>query len=137
MEKRAITKEQLVEALGLQHTKFKGKALGQILVELGYISEEELYSVLAIQLGYPYIKVANCAIDKEVLALVPKETAEKLGILPIDKIGNILTVAALNPLDNEPLQAIEKATGLKIKIFVSSPKELRQAQADYYGTGGL
>lgn len=133
LEKGAITQAQLEEALALQRTKFKGKFLGQVLSELGYCSEEDIYSALAMQLGYPYIKISNCVIDDGVLSLVPKEMAEKLNILPIDKIGSILTVAMLNPLEDGSLEAIAAKTGLKVKIFVTIPSELRRAMTENYG----
>lgn len=135
LEKHAITKEQLEEALSLQHSKYKGKFLGQVLSELGYCSEEEISSALAMQLGYPYIKIGNCAIDEEVLALIPQGTCEKLNFIPLDKIGNILTLAMLNPLEEEPLKKIEEVLGLKIKIFVTTASELKKAQREHYGAG--
>ena len=133
LEKGVITKEQLEEALSLQRGRCKGKALGQILSESGFVGEEEIYGALAMQLGYPYIKIRNCSIDKEVLSLIPQDAAEKLSVLPIDKIGNILTVAMLNPLEEESLKDIEETLGLKIKIFVTTPSEFKKAITENYG----
>lgn len=136
--KNAITNKQLEEALNLQRTTHKGKPLGQILVELGHVSEEEIYSILAIQLGYPYIKISNCKIDEEVLSLIPREIAENSNVLPIDRIGNILTVAMSNPLEpTAVLEEIEKSTGLKGKIFVTTSGELREAVLKNYGAERL
>lgn len=137
LEKGVITKQQLEEALSLQHTRYKGKFLGQVLSELGYCNEEEIYSTLAMQLGYPYIKISNCSIDEEVLALVPQGTSERLNFIPIDKIGNILTVAMLNPLEKESLKGAEEVSGLKIKIFVTTPSEFKKAQRENYGAARI
>lgn len=137
LEKGVITRERLDEALALQRTKCKGKVLGEVLSDLGYVTEEEIYSALAMQLGYPYIKIANCSIDEEALTLVPQESAEKFNIMPVDRIGNILTVAMLNPLDEDSLKGLEETLGLKIKIFVTTPSELKKAQRENYGAGGI
>ncbi len=134
LEKGAITRQQLEEALSLQWTKYKGKLLGQILVEQGYVNEEEIYSALATQLGYPYIKIANCLIGQEVLTLIPRKTVEHFNIMPIDRIGNILTVAMINPLEEAPLEEIERFTGLKVKIFVTTHSELKEALVKNYGS---
>jgi type IV pilus assembly protein PilB len=136
IENKILRPEELEEALNLQHTeKYRGKRIGEILVELGYVKEEELYSALATQLGYPYIKISNCKIDSDVLNMVPKKMAENLNVMPIDKIGYILTLAMLNPLEEEAIEKIEKITGLKVKIFVTTLSELKEAQLVNYGTG--
>ncbi len=133
LQKGVIDKKQLEDALNLQHTNFRGKLLGQILVESGATTEIEIYSVLATQFGYPYIKVDSCAIDDVVLSLVPQKTAESLSLLPLDRIDDILTIAMVNPLDEESIKKIEKLTGLKVKTFVTTVSEFKSAIMKNYG----
>ena len=59
IEKGTINREQLEEALTLQRATHKNKLLGQIFVEMGAASEEDIYSAVAAQFGYPYIKITN------------------------------------------------------------------------------
>ena len=118
----------------LQRTKHRGKLLGQILIESGITSEEEIYSSLATQQGYPYIKISNYTIASEVLKLVPRKMAEKRNIMPLDKIGNILTVVMFNPLDRETSQKLAEITGLNVKTFVTTLAELKETIVQNYGS---
>ncbi|PIQ89417.1 MAG: hypothetical protein COV72_03155 [Candidatus Omnitrophica bacterium CG11_big_fil_rev_8_21_14_0_20_42_13] len=133
IEKGTINREQLEEALTLQRATHKNKLLGQIFVEMGAASEEDIYSAVAAQFGYPYIKITNYSIDQQVLNFIPKEKAQSLGVMPIDKIGNILTVAMVNPLEEKIVENLEKETGLSVKVFVSSFSELKEAVLKNYG----
>ena len=133
LQKGVINKKQLDDALNLQHTKFRGKLLGQILIETGATSEIEIYSVLATQLGYPYINVNNYIINDEVLSLVPQQMAESLSILPLDRIDDVFIVAMVSPLEEDNIKKIEKLTGLKVKTFVTTVSEFKSAIIKNYG----
>jgi len=132
LQKELITSEQLQEALSLQRGRDKHKLLGQILLDLGYVSKEELYLILAIQYGYPYINVSHCIIEPKVLSLIPRELVEKYQVLPIDKIEDILTLAMVNPLDKSAIEDIEKLTKSNVKVFLTMPLELKEMISKYY-----
>lgn len=131
LENGIITERQLEEALERQEER--GGYIGQNLVELGYTNEEEIVSCLTVQYGYPYLPLRNYEIDREIIKLIPKELARKYYVVPIDKIGNVLTVTMANPLEEESIQAIENATGLNVEIFVSTGMEIQDALKEYYG----
>lgn len=132
LQKGLITSGQLQEALALQHGKEKGKPLGQILVELGYIGKEQLCIFLAVQGGYPYIDVNQCMIKPEVLSLVPAALVKKYQVLPIDKIQDVLTLAMVNPLDIVTIGQIQKLTNSTVKVFLTTPVELEEMILRYY-----
>lgn len=132
VQKGLITHEKLKEALSLQHTTHKNKTLGQILLELGYVGKNELYAILAVQSGYPYIDLKCCLLDPKVLALVPLEVSRKYHVLPIDKIQDILTLAMVNPLDNIALEEIEEITKARVKVFLTHQKDFEEVFAKYY-----
>ncbi len=127
-----INPEQLQEALFLQQNQSKDKLLGQILIELGYVSKEQLWLILAIQSGYPYISLSSCIIETEVLSLIPKAWAEKYQAFPIDKIQDILTLAMVNPLDKLALEQIQKLTKYNVMVFLTTPLELTEMISRYY-----
>lgn len=132
LQKGLITQGQLQEALSLQHGKEKGKPLGQILVEAGYIGKEQLCILLAVQSGYPYIDINQCIISPEILSLVPLGLIKKHQALPIDKIQDILNVAMVNPLDIVAIDQIQKLTNSTVKVFLTTPLELEEMIARYY-----
>ena len=87
-ERNIITDAQLKEGLEIQ--KEKGGLIGEILVSLGYAKEEEIAQALTVQYGFPYLPLDNYEIDREIIKLIPQETAKKYGVIPIDKIGTTL-----------------------------------------------
>lgn len=132
LQKGLITIQQLQEALTLQREKEPNKLLGQILIELGYVSREELYFVLAIQSGYPYIDIKRCIIDADVLSLIPEIMVRKYQIFPIDKIQDVVTLAMVNPLDNSALDQIQEIVKSNIKVFLTTPSDLEELLSSYY-----
>lgn len=131
IERRLITREQLEEALRLQ--KDNGKPLGQNLVELGYISEEDVVNCLSIQYGFPYLPLGNYEIDREVIKIVPERVARQYCLLPIDRIGNLLTVTIADPLNIIAVSDVESFTECKVQVFISTTSEIIAAIEQYYG----
>ena len=131
IESCIITEKQLEEALTRQ--KEHGGYIGQNLVELGYTNEEEIVSCLTVQYGYPYLPLRNYEINHDIIKLIPVEMAKKYYVIPIDKIGNVLTVTIANPLDEGAVEIIEKESKCKIEIFVSTGSEIQHALKEYYG----
>ncbi len=114
LEEGLITPEQLSTALAMQ--KADGGFLGRILVKQGFVSQEAVASALVKQCKIPHLSLLDYQIGPEVAGLLPEETCRKYHLLPIDKLGRILTVAMVDPLDLEALHAIrEVCPELRIK----------------------
>lgn len=138
IQRGLITAEQLKQALATQ--KEQGGLLGEILTKLGFATEEDIAQALAIQHDFPYLPLANYEIDSEVLKLIPESLAHKYCFLPIDKMGDILTVVMANPLDAKAIEDIEALTKCKIETFVATYTEIKEAIERCYkqqsGQGG-
>ncbi len=130
IERGVITKEQLEQALQVQ--KEKGGLIGQILVDLGFAKEEEIAQALTTQFGFPYLPLNNYEIDPEVVKIIPENVASQYCLIPIDKIGNSLTIAMSNPLNIQAIEDIELISGLIVQIFVSTGTDIRNAIKKYY-----
>jgi type IV pilus assembly protein PilB len=124
IQRGIITTDQLKKALAIQ--KEKGGLLGEILIKLDFVKEEDITQALAIQHDFPYLPLANYEIDAELLKLIPENLARKYYILPIDRMGDILTVVMANPLDNRVIAEIEALTKCKIEIFVTTYSEIKE-----------
>ena len=135
VEQGLITEDQLKKAL--KHQKKAGKLLGRSLIELGFIGEEELIKALSEQLGVQYVSLRNYQVDPKVINLVPEELARTYQVLPLFAIENDLTVAMANPLDVLAIDALSRATGMKILPVVCSEDEIREAIDHYYGSSTL
>lgn len=114
LEEGLISQEQLDAALALQAAE--GGFLGRILVRQGFVSQEAVASALVKQCKIPHLSLLDYNIGPDVLQLIPAEVCRKHHVLPIDKLGRILTVAMVDPLDLDALQAIrESCPELRIK----------------------
>ena len=114
LEEGLISQEQLDASLTMQAAE--GGFLGRILVRQGFVSQEAVASALVKQCKIPHLSLLDYNIGPDVLQLIPAEVCRQHHVLPIDKLGRILTVAMVDPLDLDALQAIrESCPELRIK----------------------
>ncbi|MBI4352404.1 MAG: hypothetical protein HY593_00610 [Candidatus Omnitrophica bacterium] len=125
VDSKVINHEQLEEALRVQ--KEKGGLLGQILVTLGFTTEEAIAQALTAQYGFPYLPLASYEIDKETAKLIGEHIARQYELIAVDRVGNILTVAMSNPLNNQAIEDIEMISQLKVQVFVATTTDINEA----------
>jgi len=130
IERKVINKKQLGHALEVQ--KEKGGLIGQILVELKYASEEAIAQAITAQYGFPYLPLENYQIDADIVKIVPKNVASQYCLIPVDKIGNNLTIAMADPLNTLAVEDIELVSGLCEQVFVSTGTDIKRAIEKYY-----
>jgi type IV pilus assembly protein PilB len=111
----------------------KGGVIGEVIVHLGYATEEEIAQCLSYQYGFAYLVLENYEITQDVIKLIPKNVASHYCLIPLDRISNTLTVAMANPLNVEAIEDVEYITSLEIQVFVSTPTDIRKAIKKYYG----
>ena len=130
LERGVITFKQLEKALAYQ--KEHGGLMGQILIQLGFITEEEVALALTAQYGFPYLPLDNYEIDSGLTDLVPEEIAHQYCLIPIDRIGSALTLAMADPSNVKAIEDIELLTKCVVQTFVSTPSDILKAIAKYY-----
>ena len=130
IEGGVITKKQLEEALGVQSKE--GGLIGEVIVSLGFAREEEIAYALSLQYGFPYLPLQSYDIPKALLTIIPKQVACQYCFIPIDKIGNTLTVAMSNPLNPQALDDIEYLSKCEIQIFVATSSDIRVSIEEFY-----
>ena len=130
VEKGLISREQLDEALREQTAT--GKKLGQVLIDLKLITEDELTDVISTRLGIPKITLDSLVIDPSVVDLVPLSVAKKHQLIPIFRVAGALTVAMVNPLDFIALDELKYITNLKINRVVATSRTVKEAIDQYY-----
>ncbi len=96
LSRHQVTAKQLEQAVKLQ--KKSKKRLGQILLELGYINEEELASALAYQRQWAFVEIDPFAVEPGLLRIIPKWMAERYRIFPL-KIENGILHLAIDRID--------------------------------------
>jgi HD-like signal output (HDOD) protein len=125
-----VTQEQVQQALEVQKTK--KERICNVLMDLGYLSEERFMEFLSAIPGIATIELARYQIDQNLLNLVPGDLALRLEAVPIGKIGNLLTVAMVCPIDQKGREQLEEVTGLKVKPVLCSPHSVSKALDVYY-----
>ena len=133
--------ERLIEAGIIDHTqlqhalkvqKQEGGKTVQILVKLGYIDKESVSNFLSSQPGVPSIDLANYQVSPELCKLIPREFAIENELFPIDRLGKLLTVGMVFPLDSDTIEKLEKITGLKVKALLCHADAIKDAFNQYY-----
>ncbi|MBM3290351.1 MAG: hypothetical protein FJY92_09390, partial [Candidatus Hydrogenedentes bacterium] len=120
-----ITALQLEEAL---HKQQETRAfIGQTLVELGYLNQSTLVSFLVKQCKIPHISLLDYNVGEDLFKLVPKAMCQQHRLLPIDKLGKILTLAMVDPLDAAALENVRAlCPDLKIKPILCTWNHFEQ-----------
>ena len=127
-----ITQDQLKEALKVQ--KETGGKLGETLIKLGFVSEEDITECLSQQFGVPSINLAHFEIDSGVIKLIPADVARKYNILPVNKTGATITIAMADPTNVFAMDDIKFMTGYNVEPVVASELGIKAAIDNYYGT---
>ena len=125
IDSKLITTENLMKCLQVQAEK--GGLIGQILVSLGYTTEEAIAQALTAQYGFPYLPLAGYVIDPAVCKLIPEHVATQYGIIAVDAIGSVITVAMSNPLNSNAVEDVEMITHFKVQVFVSTATDILEA----------
>lgn len=131
----AITEEQLQEGLAKQ--KETGRKLGNALVDLGFISNDMLITVLTTQLGIDYIELKGAKIEDKVIHMVPESMVTKYQVIPIEvdpDNPNILKVAMADPMDIMAMDDIGLVTNLQVEPMLASEEGIKNAIDKYYGS---
>ena len=130
LERGVITRAELERALA--HQKDRGGLIGQALIHLGFITEEEVALALTAQYGFPYLPLDNYEIDASVTTIIPEAVARHHCLIPIDRIGNALTLAMADPSNMKAIEEVELLTKCVVQTFVSTPSNINQAIDKYY-----
>ena len=130
MARGSVSPDQVQAALASQ--KVNGGRLGLNLIELGFVARDEIDTLLSRQFGVPSIALSRFDIDARVIGLVPGDLARAHQIVPIDRSGPLLVVAAADPASSRALEEVARASGCTVKPVVAAEAEIRGALARYY-----
>ncbi|MCK5126528.1 MAG: Flp pilus assembly complex ATPase component TadA [candidate division Zixibacteria bacterium] len=108
------------------------KKVGDILVETGVITEEQLVEVVSERLKIPKLNLSAMVINPTVINIIPVEMAKRFNVIPVIKMANILTLAMADPLDVIAIDEIKYHTKCIIKRTVAARTALAQAIDQYY-----
>jgi type IV pilus assembly protein PilB len=122
-----VTEKQIEQALKIQQQKSingKKQKLGQVLIDLGYCTEEDIARAMAEKTGFNFVSINNTGVDMACANLITPEIACKYKLLPVCIKDNKLMLAMSNPNDIIAIDDIEIMTGYEVQPVVVPDKEL-------------
>jgi type IV pilus assembly protein PilB len=128
-----ITQDQLDKALEFQRSN--GGKLGSCLTKMGYITDDDITGVLSRQYGVPSINLKYYEIDPNVIKLIPQDTALRYQVIPLSRVGSVLTIAMTDPTNVFAMDDIKFMTGFNVEPVVASESAIGEAISRFYGGG--
>ena len=132
VSKELITEEQLQQVLEKQKESGGTKKFGDLVVELGFMTEVKFTQALAGKLNVQYVDLDNIEIDEEAVQKVPEALARKHTVIAIAVTGKRLTVATNDPVNFIILEDIKVSTGMDTKPVLATTSAINKAIGKCY-----
>ncbi|MBQ8961866.1 MAG: Flp pilus assembly complex ATPase component TadA [Ruminococcus sp.] len=132
VSKELITEEQLQQVLEKQKESGGTKKFGDLVVELGFMTEVKFTQALAGKLNVQYVDLDNIEIDDEAVQKVPEALARKHTVIAIAITGKRLTVATNDPVNFIILEDIKVSTGMDTKPVLATTSAINKAIGKCY-----
>ena len=124
LQQKLISQEQLKGALEDQTRS--GRKLGRVLIESGYLSEDQIGEALARQLGVPFINLKYYNFNSAVIRKLPEAQARRFRALVLEEQDDMVLVAMVDPTDLFAFDEISRLTRKEVNIAVASETLLLQ-----------
>ncbi len=115
-----IDRTQLEKAL--EESKRTGIMVGEVLLKLGWINEEQLQMAVAVQSGAQILNISDVRVDQFLINQIPTEFVSSYNVFPFEKENNTIKVAMNNPFDVVARDKLARMTGCRVIPFVA-PRE--------------
>ncbi len=126
VEEKKITHEQLMHALGVQKQSNFSKKLGEIFIEEGLVSEKDLATILASQLGYSFLDLYSVDIDFSVLKNYSLNLLKNADAIIFKEDEDFIHIAVADPLNVEAMESLENIIIVKpIKFYISLKHDIK------------
>jgi type II secretion system protein E len=107
-----------------------------LLLENGFVKEEELLPVLAEKFGMDLVDLTKVIVEPETLKAMPSKLVHRRGIMPLSRENGTLVVATGDPFDVYGLDELQTLTGLQVLPVLASPREISRLIKTHFGVGG-
>jgi type IV pilus assembly protein PilB len=131
LRRGTISPEQLEEAL--EEGASRGKRVGHILIERGWVTDTEIAEVSAEQAGLELMRLDPDQFDLAAVGLLPERTVRGLGAIPVCfEDDKTIVIAVSDPTNVLTIDALRMAIGLNVRLVVGLESEIEAAIAFYY-----
>lgn len=118
-----------------QQIRQTGLPVHRVFHRMGVLTETDLARCVSRQLGLPLLDASGYQVPKELVGLVDFAILDQHQMVPIDRIGKVLVVAASGPPPTEAVDALEKAAGGPAFFVISAPTQIDACLTKYYRNG--
>jgi type II secretory ATPase GspE/PulE/Tfp pilus assembly ATPase PilB-like protein len=122
---RSITEEQL--AAGLQEQQRSKRPLGEVLIKLGYLTDEAMRQALCLQLDVPFVDLDRVTLDRGLTRLINRSYARRHWLVPIAQVGHVLTISMNDPTRTAVVEELAQLTGFLVSVVTSSQEAIKRA----------
>jgi len=126
-----VTRQQVDEALACQKTG-KRKKIGELLVECGFVSEDQILVALSTKFRMKFVNLHNLTPDEKALKALPEEIIHRIQIFPINYAGDHIVVATSKPTDPSILNILRFSTNQKVEMVVATSSDISVAIKKYF-----
>jgi type IV pilus assembly protein PilB len=120
----------------IEEGRTSGATLIKSILKRNLVDEEALISFLEKEMDIPRVDLSSYLVDKKVIDLVPYSIAKKYKIMPLFKVGDVLTVATADPFDILALDEVRGKSRCDVEPMVTTSKDIELAINQYYGLAG-
>src|SRR5246500_3860599 len=126
-----ISQEQLHKAL--EYQRANGGKLGSCLTKMGYITDDDITGVLSRQYGGASLNLKYYEIEPNVIRLIPQDAALRYQVVPLSRVGSVLTIAMTDPTNVFAMDDVKFMTGFNVEPVVASESAIADAISRFYG----
>jgi len=127
---KLVPKEQLVKAW--QKNQAEDGNFIKYLIDKNIVSENLLYEAMGTYFKVPFIDLRRMTIRKDILTLIPETIVQTYQIAAFDKTETELKIATTDPKNLQIIEFLKKKTGLKIKIYITTPASIKEVQSLFH-----
>lgn len=133
---RGCITQEQMEQALAYQKEHREKRVGQILIELGFITETHVLEALAARLGLEIVSIGQMQVDLAAVRLIPRELAEKQNLLAVRASEGSLEIVTNDPLNYFAFEEVRQLTGCHVVIRLSELGPLQSAIRYYYAEVG-
>lgn len=109
-----------------------GEVLGQVAIRMGLVTEAQVTEALAEQWGMPIVNLSEITVAPKALEKMPMTMCELYKVMPISVKDDVLTVAMADPQNIAALDDLRNFIGMEVRGAVSNLKDVEAAIRRYY-----
>ncbi|MGB9612909.1 MAG: type II secretion system ATPase GspE [Candidatus Margulisiibacteriota bacterium] len=129
-----LSEDQVKEAI--EESRRSGETLIKSILRKGFVNENTLITFLEKEMDIPRVDLTSYLVDQKVINLVPISIAKKYKLIPLFKVGEVLTVAMVDPFDVIALDEVRAKSKCDVEPMVATSEEIDRAIDQYYGVAG-